>query len=107
MARAVCDRADLSPLLAKAKALLIGPGLGRDDWARALWPALNNHPQPQVLDADALFWLSDNPDQHANRIITPHPGEAARLLSMDITQVQADRVGSTVRCSNWWVVSSS
>lgn len=97
MARAVRDRADLAPLLATAKALLIGPGLGRDDWARTLWPALNNHLQPQVLDADALFWLSDNPDQHANRIITPHPGEAARLLGTDIAQVQADRVGSIVR----------
>lgn len=97
MARAVRDRADLSPLLAGAKALLIGPGLGRDDWARALWPALSNHPQPQVLDADALFWLSDNPDQHANRIITPHPGEAARLLATDIAKVQSDRVASIVR----------
>ncbi|MDP1541058.1 MAG: NAD(P)H-hydrate dehydratase [Moraxellaceae bacterium] len=97
MARAVHDRADLSPLLANAKALLIGPGLGRDDWARGLWPSLTGLPQPQVLDADALFWLADNPDQHNNRIITPHPGEAARLLGTDITQVQADRIASIVR----------
>jgi NAD(P)H-hydrate epimerase len=97
MARAVHDRADLSPLLAHAKTLLIGPGLGRDDWARGLWPGLCNLPQPQVLDADGLYWLADNPDQHAQRIITPHPGEAARLLATDITRIQADRVASIVR----------
>ncbi len=97
MARAVQSRADLQPLLAAAKALVIGPGLGRDDWACSLWPVLASQSQPQVMDADALFWLAENPDRQCQRIITPHPGEAARLLRTDVASVQADRVGSIIR----------
>jgi len=44
-----------------------------------------------VLDADGLYWLSRHPDRRDDRIITPHPGEAARLLGVSTAEIQADR----------------
>lgn len=94
MAQAVATRADLGPLLHGVRALVAGPGLGRDDWARGLWPALADAAPAQVLDADGLYWLAQEPQPHRARILTPHPGEAARLLGVSTAEVQADRLAS-------------
>ena len=51
-------------------------------------------PQPKIIDADALNLLSHIPQKLMNAIITPHPGEAARLLGCTTSTVQADRCGS-------------
>lgn len=91
MARAVSSRADLKPLLAMARVVVAGPGLGRDDWARELWPALAAAGPRQVLDADGLFWLAENPERHPARVLTPHPGEAARLLHCHVADISRDR----------------
>lgn len=91
MARTVTTRSELMPWLAEAKAVVAGPGLGRDNWAAAWWPLLTTLRCPQVLDADGLFWLAENPQPLATRVITPHPGEAARLLACSTEAVQADR----------------
>ena len=78
-------------------ALALGPGLGRDKAAgealAALLPGLR---LPLVLDADALYWLAGQPDgvPGPDAVITPHPGEAARLLGVDTASVQADRLGA-------------
>ena len=57
--------------------------------ARRLWTELEI---PVIADASALDWLpSEAPPQNAIRVITPHPGEAARLLKSNPAQVQADR----------------
>ena len=71
--------------------MLIGPGLGRDDWARSLWAAALAAGKPMVVDADALFLLAESPRELADAVLTPHPGEAARLLDWDSTRVQARR----------------
>lgn len=94
MVRPVSVRTDLMPLLGAAKAVVAGPGLGRDAWASQWWPALAQAERPQVLDADALFWLADNPQPQRLRVLTPHPGEAARLLGCTPHAVQADRVAA-------------
>ncbi len=82
-------------LLARATALVIGPGLGRSDWARALLRPLLLAGRPTVVDADALNLLAESPwvlsPQH---VMTPHPGEAARLLGSSSSTVQADRIGA-------------
>jgi NAD(P)H-hydrate epimerase len=84
----------LEPLLERANVVAFGPGLGRGDWAAALYDRLASDDHPAVWDADALNWLADAPQAVDGRIITPHPGEAARLLGKDTASVQADRSGS-------------
>jgi NAD(P)H-hydrate epimerase len=75
--------------------LAIGPGLGTGDWARRLWAQARTADIPVVVDADALNLLAASPDKlPADWIITPHPGEAARLLGVDARAVQSDRLGS-------------
>ena len=82
---------DLAPLLARASVVVIGPGLGREPWgARALQVALDAG-KPLVLDADALNLLARTPRKVPDAVLTPHPGEAARLLASDVATVQRDR----------------
>jgi ADP-dependent NAD(P)H-hydrate dehydratase / NAD(P)H-hydrate epimerase len=94
-------------------AILLGPGLaGRDlpevikMQARHIWRDL---PVPVVADASALDWLPMGPvPKNAVRVLTPHPGEAARLLRCTAQQVQADRLKAlrnvSSRFGNAWVV---
>jgi NAD(P)H-hydrate epimerase len=74
----------------------IGPGLGRDDWSQRLWATvLRAEGIPVVVDADALNLLALSPVKlPADWILTPHPGEAGRLLGCDAREVQADRLGA-------------
>ncbi len=86
--------ADLAPALAAADVVAIGPGLGQSVWARALWAACYAGNTPLVVDADALNLLALQPMVRAQWCLTPHPTEAARLLSMTTDAVQADRLGA-------------
>lgn len=79
--------------------LAIGPGLGQSARAYALLESALATACPLVLDADALNLLAAHPDQAARvarraapTVLTPHPGEAARLLDLSVGDVQADRV---------------
>ncbi len=92
MAHGVESAAELQPLLARADVVAIGPGLGTGDWSRALFGAALASGKPLLLDADALNLLAQAPQVvPAGTILTPHPGEAARLLGCDARTVQADR----------------
>lgn len=83
---------NLEPLLARATVLAIGPGLGVDDWGQGLWFAALDANRPAVLDADGLNLLAGRSRGLPECIVlTPHPGEAARLLETTIIEVQADR----------------
>ncbi len=79
-----------------ADVLAIGPGLGVGEWAQRLWAQmLRVEDIPAVVDADALNLLALTPVKlPEDWIITPHPGEAARLLGTDTRDVQADRLGA-------------
>lgn len=78
-----------------ADVLAIGPGLGLGDWAHRLWSAALSAGVPAVADADALNLLARSPVKlPPGWVITPHPGEAARLLGTDTATVQADRLGA-------------
>ena len=90
MARGVESAADLDELLERATVVALGPGLGHDEWATALWRAGLEKGLPAVVDADALNLLAGEP-RRGNWILTPHPGEAARLLGTSVSAVQADR----------------
>lgn len=91
--------------LAKGKqAAVIGPGLGRwnndTDWFQQLWNKLD---LPLVIDADALNMLAEGivsskwSKRSAPTVITPHPGEMARLCGITTAEVQQDRIGISVQ----------
>lgn len=83
----------LMGVLGQASVLVVGPGLGQGAWGRSLLSAAANAPLPQVWDADALNLLARGGfNLPSGCVITPHPGEAARLLGISTAEVQADRL---------------
>ncbi|SDX11050.1 NAD(P)H-hydrate dehydratase [Thiocapsa roseopersicina] len=91
MVSAVETSADLDPLIARADVVAIGPGLGREAWGRDLWESVLGLDLPMVVDADALNLLAESPRSGSDWVLTPHPGEAARLLGTDIAAIEQDR----------------
>jgi NAD(P)H-hydrate epimerase len=91
MVHAAEQASDLKPVLDRATTIAIGPGLGTDAWARALLDSVLASGLPLVVDADALNLLADRPQRSDRWILTPHPGEAARLLGRSAGEVQRDR----------------
>ncbi len=81
----------LVDLSAKATVLAIGPGLGQTPWAIELFAQVLECNKPLVVDADALNLLSKQHFTNKNWILTPHPGEAARLLQCSTKEINADR----------------
>jgi ADP-dependent NAD(P)H-hydrate dehydratase / NAD(P)H-hydrate epimerase len=97
MVHGITSTKALEPLIEKASVIVIGPGLGQSDWSRQLLAAALNSRVPLVVDADALNLISRAPATFAQRgqwILTPHPGEAARLLNCSAKDIQADRFGA-------------
>jgi hydroxyethylthiazole kinase-like uncharacterized protein yjeF len=91
MCRGVESEADLLPLLEKANVVALGPGLGRKAWGRDLFGAVLRSEKPVVLDADGLNLLAASPISKNRWILTPHPGEAGRLLNCSAQAVEQDR----------------
>ncbi|MFN2308797.1 MAG: NAD(P)H-hydrate dehydratase [Gammaproteobacteria bacterium] len=91
MCLGVAGPEDLLPRVARATVVAVGPGLGQGAWARALLAALWAADRPLVVDADALNLLAQTPMRRDDWVLTPHPGEAARLLDTTAAAVQADR----------------
>ncbi len=91
MTHAVEDADALHDLIRKADVLAVGPGLGQGPWGRSLFETAALSGKPLILDADALNLLALHPRELPQAILTPHPGEAARLLDCSNDQIQADR----------------
>jgi hydroxyethylthiazole kinase-like uncharacterized protein yjeF len=92
MVRAVESSVDMQPLLDRADVVLIGPGLGQGDWGRALLALALAAGKPLILDADALnLMASQSNEMLHDAVITPHPGEAARLLGCSVASIGQDR----------------
>lgn len=91
MTHALEDGDVLPALLDMARVVAIGPGLGQDEWAHALFARVLAGDKPLVVDADALNLLAQDPRALPDAILTPHPGEAARLLGCSTADIQADR----------------
>ncbi|MEE9354640.1 MAG: NAD(P)H-hydrate dehydratase [Methylococcaceae bacterium] len=91
MSHGVESEADLAPLIEKASVIVIGPGLGLDDWGSKMFYSLVGCEKPMIIDADALTALSKESYENDKWILTPHPGEAARLLSQETTEIESDR----------------
>ncbi|AMA47330.1 NAD(P)H-hydrate dehydratase [Pseudomonas alabamensis] len=95
MCLGVASANQLMPVLERASVVVVGPGLGQAAWGRGLLSAVVTARVPQVWDADALNLLASTPMTLPDgSLITPHPGEAARLLGLSIQDVQADRPGA-------------
>jgi NAD(P)H-hydrate epimerase len=95
MCHGVEDAAALAPLLERATVIAVGPGLGRGEWGRAMLGAALAASQPLVMDADALNLLAESGQETDRgdqpRVLTPHPGEAGRLLGCASREIENDR----------------
>ena len=92
MARGVGGPQELEALLEHASVVALGPGLGKQAWGHALWYSAIAAGKAMVLDADALNLLSrDAVTLPSQCVLTPHPGEAARLLRSETQAVTEDR----------------
>jgi len=97
MCHGVENRQKLTALARKATVIAIGPGLGRSDWGKDMLRTALDCSQPMVIDADGLNLLARDPLSRDDWILTPHPGEAARLLDCSTEEIQADRYGAVRR----------
>ncbi len=98
MVHGVISGQELAPLLARPSVLVLGPGLGQGPWSEQLVQQALIAQLPMVIDADALSMLAagrvfadKSKSKNDNWVLTPHPGEAARLLGCTVAEVQADR----------------
>ncbi len=94
MVHSIDDVSRLGELLGRAELVVLGPGLGRDAWAEEVFDVAMRAEKPMVVDADALNLLAAKPMRREDWILTPHPGEAARLLMTDVPGIQEDRLSA-------------
>ncbi|RZU47015.1 NAD(P)H-hydrate epimerase [Fluviicoccus keumensis] len=88
MVRGLTHAEDLVLMMESADMMVVGPGLGRLAWGQRLWALVRESQKPMVVDADALFWLAQEPFKRDNRVLTPHPGEAGLLLESYAARIQ-------------------
>lgn len=92
MAHEVDGPQTLQPLIDRASVLALGPGLGQAAWGHALWLTALDADLPLVLDADGLNLLARESRRFtAPTVLTPHPGEAGRLLGVATKDIEQDR----------------
>jgi hydroxyethylthiazole kinase-like uncharacterized protein yjeF len=91
----IASAPELDHLLRTVDGVVLGPGLGQSAWAYGLWRHVLKTDVPLVLDADGLNLLAREPLARDAWLLTPHPGEAARLLpNASVESVQRDRVAA-------------
>ncbi len=110
MAHGVKTKEDLLPLMQHSNIIVLGPGLGQDEWAQELFNTVIETNKTIILDADGLNLLAKNNlnaqsklnkiKKRDNWILTPHPGEASRLLSISVDELQKDRFASIRKIQN-------
>jgi NAD(P)H-hydrate epimerase len=91
------DSHSFASLLERDGVFALGPGLGQGEWGRALFSAAISSGKPLVVDADALNLLAQSPRAWPDAVLTPHPGEAARLLGCSNAEIQRDRIDAAKR----------
>lgn len=94
MCHGVSTIEELKPLVEKADVIIIGPGLGQTEWSKTMCEFIFQQEQPLIVDADALNLLAVSKESRENWVLTPHPGEAARLLGMTSQEIQQDRLSA-------------
>lgn len=92
------DEESLVQAINWADVIAVGPGLGQSLEVSQVLENLKGIRKPVILDADALNFISKGYDFYLERmVITPHPGEAGRLLGISASEVNADRIKSARR----------
>lgn len=91
MVRGVTGASQVHEILGNADVIAVGPGLGQDEWGQEMFEAVLAQDKPTVVDADGLNCLVGRREQRDNWVLTPHPGEAGRLLGSSSVEVQKDR----------------
>jgi len=94
MCTGIDDPANLDPLLERVDIVAVGPGLGTSAWSRAVFDRVIACEKPLVVDADGLNLLARDRRDRDDWVLTPHPGEAARLLERETVRIQGDRIGT-------------
>ena len=103
MVRGVTHGSELPALLEKPDVVVCGPGIGQSAWGQQMLQQVIASGKPRVLDADALNIMADRaPSPADNHVLTPHPGEAARLLGCSVQEVEADRMGAAACIQKLW-----
>lgn len=103
MVHGVIHGSELPPLLAKADVVVCGPGLGQSAWGQQMLQQVLLSDCPRVLDADALNLMATRVAQPSDRhVLTPHPGEAARLLGCDVPAIESDRLAAARKLQKTW-----
>ena len=96
----------LKTALSKYDAVLIGPGLGRNKWGKRLYRSCLNLNMPFMIDADGLFWMASEGCPASDLVIvSPHLGEAARLLDVVSSSIEGDRIDSAMQIKNKYGVA--
>lgn len=86
---------------AQADTLVLGPGLGLNDWSKSLFEMSLQLNKPTLIDADALTFLAEsNLSVPKQSVLTPHPGEAARLLNVSTAEIQNNRRQAVIEIAN-------
>lgn len=98
MVHGVTSPAQIEALMQQADVLVVGPGLGQGSWGQAMLQRVLAFSGPLVLDADGLNLLAErfSSIRRDGWILTPHPGEAARLLNTSVAEVETDRPGAAL-----------
>lgn len=91
MTHGVDDGAALHAAARRATVIALGPGLGTGKWSEMLFHAALDLAQPMVVDADGINLLAREPVRRDDWVLTPHAGEAARMLGVSAGEVQSDR----------------
>ncbi len=91
MVHALENEQQLKVLIAKADVIALGPGLGQSEWSNWVFKRVMCCDKPMVVDADGLNLLAQNPEKRSNWVLTPHPGEAARLTRQNSNEIEQDR----------------
>jgi hydroxyethylthiazole kinase-like uncharacterized protein yjeF len=94
MCHGIKKATELEPLFNHATTLVLGTGLGRSPWSKELFACAMQSELPMVVDADGLYWLTQYELSRENWVLTPHPGEAARLLQTTSQAIQENRLGA-------------
>ena len=95
----------LPQIIERASVVVVGPGLGQDDWAQACLDYVLKSSLPLVIDADAINLIAQQgplPAGNSLRILTPHPGEAARLAGCSVATIESDRLGWCASLAKQW-----
>lgn len=101
MCHAAQTNDELKAVLDQASLVVIGPGLGQSSWSKRMLKVVLASKLPMVVDADALNLLSQQrAPKRDNWVLTPHPGEASRLLKIETSVIQADRFSAAQALRN-------